>query len=87
METGFTTISSKGQIVIPQRIRELLKLREGTSFIVEARDDTILMKKVDIPKIKSWDEATAPFKEAANKVKFTEKDLKRTLKEIKSLKK
>lgn len=50
-EIEITKLSSKGQIVIPKRIRQALKLEEGTPFIVDAQDDVILLKKVHIPEI------------------------------------
>ncbi|MGQ4891681.1 MAG: AbrB/MazE/SpoVT family DNA-binding domain-containing protein [Candidatus Njordarchaeia archaeon] len=38
-------ISSKGQIVIPKKIREMLNLREGDEVIMFVVDDGILIKK------------------------------------------
>ena len=82
METGFTTVSSKGQIVIPQKIRELLKIREGTPFLIETRNESIVIKKINLPKIKSWKESTADFKKAAAKAKFTKEDLEKAIVEV-----
>ena len=39
-------MSSRGQIVIPQDIREELKASEGTIFSVVSVKDTIILKKV-----------------------------------------
>jgi AbrB family looped-hinge helix DNA binding protein len=71
----FTKVSSKGQVVIPQGIRERLQLREGMPLAVVAQDDMVLLKKIDIPKIKNWSSVTAPFRKAAEKSGFTEDDL------------
>jgi len=38
-------ISSKGQIVIPKKIREKLKLKEGDEVIIFVVEDGILIKK------------------------------------------
>ncbi len=43
MET--TRLSTKGQIVIPERVRH--GIREGTVFVVSRQDDLIVLKKVD----------------------------------------
>jgi|SRR3989338_298146 len=51
-EIEFTKLSSKGQIVIPRRIRRFLKLMEGTLFVVNEQNGTILLKKIDVPEIK-----------------------------------
>lgn len=83
----FTKLSSKGQVVIPQDIRHSLRLKEGTPFTVVAQDDTILLKKIEIPKIKNWNEATLPFRRAAKKSGFTEDDLHMLIEEVRRSKK
>jgi antitoxin PrlF len=48
-------LSSKGQIVIPQKIREELKMKDGTMLAIEKTKDVIVIKKIDselIDKIK-----------------------------------
>ena len=40
-----TSLSSRGQVVIPQNIRKRLKLGTGEKFIVVEREDTIILKK------------------------------------------
>jgi AbrB family looped-hinge helix DNA binding protein len=42
-------MSSKGQIVIPQDIREDLHADEGTVFAVMASGDCVILKKIDKP--------------------------------------
>lgn len=44
-----TTISTKGQVVIPSHIRQELELEEGSQLVVSRMADFILFKKVDIP--------------------------------------
>ena len=43
-----TKISSKGQIVIPQRIRAEMDIDEGSVIAVETMNDMIILKKIDI---------------------------------------
>ena len=43
-----TKISSKGQIVIPQRIRVGMNIHEGSVIAVEVIDDMIVLKKIDV---------------------------------------
>lgn len=52
-EMKFTKLSSKGQVVIPRGIREILKLKPGTPFVVSEQGDMILLRKMEIPKIES----------------------------------
>lgn len=42
-------MSSKGQVVIPQDIREEVQVEEGTVFAVVATRDTIILKKIVTP--------------------------------------
>ena len=47
-----TVMSSKGQIVVPKDIREELGLRTGTTFAVFGKEDTLILKKVNVPSAK-----------------------------------
>ena len=49
MEVETTKMSSRGQIVIPQDIREGLNAAEGTVFAVVGNKDTIVLKKIETP--------------------------------------
>ena len=42
-------MSSKGQIVIPQDIREEINAGEGTLFVVIGNKDTVILKKIQTP--------------------------------------
>jgi len=42
-------MSSRGQIVIPQDIREEIKASEGTIFSVVSAKDAIILKKISTP--------------------------------------
>ena len=47
-----TRVSSKGQIVIPEPIRDRLDLKDGTRLLVFGENDTIILKKIGS---ESWD--------------------------------
>ena len=52
-----TTMSEKGQVVIPQKIRKDLKIKPRTKFAVYAKDDMIIMKAFELPNLeKEWSE-------------------------------
>ena len=78
---SITKISSKGQVVIPSEIRQRLKLNEGNLFIVSDNEESILLKKMELPKVKTWEEAVKPFRIAAEKSNFTKGDLDRLIQE------
>jgi AbrB family looped-hinge helix DNA binding protein len=56
-EPEVTTISEKGQVVIPQSIRKELGIKPKNKFLVYGRGDTIIMKKLELPSLKQeWDD-------------------------------
>ena len=78
---NITKMSSKGQVVIPSEIRERMNLEEGNLLIISDSDDSICMKKLELPKIKSWKEVTLPFRKAAKNSNFSDYDLKKLIEE------
>jgi AbrB family looped-hinge helix DNA binding protein len=56
-EPQITTISEKGQVVIPQSIRKELGIKPKTKFLVFGKGDTVIMKKLELPDMKKeWNE-------------------------------
>jgi len=56
-EPEVTTISEKGQVVIPQSIRKELGIKPKTKFLIFGRGDTVIMKKLELPDLKKeWNE-------------------------------
>ena len=51
-EPQVTTISEKGQVVIPQSIRKELKIKPKNKFLIYGKGDTIILKKLELPDIK-----------------------------------
>ncbi len=51
-EPEITTMSEKGQVVIPQDLRKHLGIKPRTRFIVFAIDGNIVMRKLDLPDVK-----------------------------------
>jgi AbrB family looped-hinge helix DNA binding protein len=45
-EAVFTTMSSKGQVVIPNKVRKKLDIREGNVFVLTEKNGLIVLKKV-----------------------------------------
>lgn len=75
-EVELTKVSSKGQVVIPQGVREELGLKEGETLAVMGRDDTILLKRVALPSAKEAFEKIHKWGvEFARRKGITEKDI------------
>lgn len=48
-ETATTTLSSKGQVVIPEEIRTRLGLKAGAQFVVLGDNDVVIFKVLQPP--------------------------------------
>lgn len=66
------TVSARGQICIPNRIRNEMGLREGSKVLFVFSDDSLLMKRVSM---QTFAEITKPLKEAAKKAGMKEVDV------------
>ena len=63
------TISSRGQVCIPNKIREKMFLKDGSKIIFALTGDSLLMKKVSM---ETFAEITTPLKEAKKKIRENE---------------
>ncbi|HEV2193810.1 MAG TPA: AbrB/MazE/SpoVT family DNA-binding domain-containing protein [Nitrosopumilaceae archaeon] len=69
-----TTMSEKGQVVIPQELRKHLGIKPKTKFVVFVINNDIVMRKLDIPDIKK--EWNSIFQSIDKKgLKLDEKDV------------
>jgi antitoxin PrlF len=74
-EPEVTTISAKGQVVIPQSLRKALGIRPRTKFLVFGRGDTVIMKRLELPDVKKeWEEIFKMMDEKG--LKLSEKDVR-----------
>lgn len=76
-EPVITTISEKGQVIIPQKLRDMLGLTPKTKLLVYGYGDTIIMKRLELPDVEReletlWDEID---KKSADKPKPTEDEI------------
>jgi len=72
MDIETVKMSSKGQIVIPQDIREKLQAREGSLFAVIENKGSIVLKRIKTP---SKEELIKEFKKMAEEGKKRAKKL------------
>lgn len=77
-----TSVSSRGQIVIPQNLRNKMNIQTGEKFAVKGENDTILLKKIEMPSFDEFDELLNKTREFARKEKLTESDVRNAIKQI-----
>jgi AbrB family looped-hinge helix DNA binding protein len=76
-EPEITTISEKGQVIIPQKLRDMLGLTPNTKLLVYGYGDTIIIKRLELPDVEReletlWNEID---KKSENKPKPTEQEI------------
>lgn len=49
-----TTVSSKGQITIPSRLRSQFGLEQGTKLMVVPTEHGLVLKKLDLPSVEAF---------------------------------
>ena len=77
-----TKMSSKGQVVIPEDIREELGLKEGTQFIVVGDKDVVIFKTITPPSIDEFDELLTKATTEAKKAKLTRSKVEKAIKKV-----
>jgi antitoxin PrlF len=48
------TVTSKGQITIPSRLREQFGLEQGTKLMIVPTDYGLVLKKLDLPSVEEF---------------------------------
>ena len=85
METlEITSLSSRGQVVIPQEVRDRLHLHEGEKFIVIGENDTIILKKLEMPSFKGFDKLLQKTRDLANQKGLKPEDVDQAIKRVRA---
>ncbi len=76
-----TKLSSKGQVVIPEEIRDRLGLRAGDQFVVVGQGDVVVLKTLDAPSMKEFDQLVGQARDAAKSAGLKPDDISRAIAE------
>lgn len=71
-----TKLSSRGQVVIPEKIRVDLGLGEGDQFLVIGEGDTVILKAITPPKLEDFQRLLARARTEAKRTALKKADLK-----------
>lgn len=84
-------MSSKGQIVIPQKVRENINADEGSVFVVLSSGDSIVLKKIEMPSkeqlLKEFMKVTAKATKRNEKLGIKESGVSAMIERIRKAKK
>lgn len=79
-------MSSKGQIVIPEDVRNKLGLSTGSQFIVIGENDVVIMKTITRPSMQDFDALIKKARKQAKSAGMTRSDISRAIAEIRGKK-
>ena len=70
-----TKMSSKGQVVIPEKIRKQLNLKAGAQFVVVGEKDVIILKNIAPPSLDEFGALIAVARKKGKQVGIKKSDI------------
>jgi len=85
-EAATTRLSSKGQVVIPEEIRDRLGLKPGAQFVVLGDRDVVILKVIQTPDLSDFDEIVGRARKAAKRAGLRRKDVAQAISRVRAAK-
>lgn len=77
-----TSVSSKGQIVIPQIFREQIGIKNGSKLLVLSDGESVLLKPISSPKIQEFASLIRESRAFARRSGLKKSDVAKALKRV-----
>ncbi len=71
-----TRMSSKGQVVIPEEVRDRLGLKAGTKFVVVGNRDAVILKVISAPSADEFNDLIGQARRQARRAGLRKSDVK-----------
>lgn len=81
-----TKLSSRGQVVIPEEIRNRLGLEPGDQFVVVGEGNVVILKTVEPPNSEELKALMDKVQEAAKAAGITPEDVEKAIREVRASK-
>jgi AbrB family looped-hinge helix DNA binding protein len=81
-----TKLSSRGQVVIPEEIRDRLGLEAGDQFVVVGEGNVVVLKTVEPPNVRELKALMDKVQKAAKAAGVTPEDIERAIREVRASK-
>lgn len=81
-----TRMSSKGQVVIPEEIRDQLGLQAGTQFVVVGDRDVVILKAISPPSMGAFNDLISQVRKQVRKSGLRKSDVDAAIKRVRGLK-
>ncbi|MAH46629.1 AbrB family transcriptional regulator [Candidatus Pacearchaeota archaeon] len=77
-----TSVSSRGQVVIPQGLRNRMRIRAGEKFVVIGDGNTIVLKKLEMPPFVGVDKLLKKTRDFVKKKGVKAADIEEVVKQV-----
>ena len=77
-----TKMSSKGQVVIPEEIRDRLGLKAGVQFVVIGDRDVVILKTLSAPSMAEFKDLIKEARKNARKSGMKRSDIRKTTNKV-----
>ena len=77
-----TKLSSKGQIVIPEEVRNQLGLKAGDQFVVVGEGDAVILKTITPPSIRDFDAIIEKARKQARATRMKRLDIVKAIAKV-----
>lgn len=85
-DVATTRLSSKGQVVIPEEVRQRLGLKPGVQFVVVGEGDVVILKAVSPPSMEEFDNLLEKARGQARRAGLKRSDIDEAIKKVRSRK-
>ena len=79
-----TKMSSKGQVVIPEEIRQALGLKAGSKFVVVGEGDVVILKMITPPSMSEFDDIIQEARRQARQAGMKRSDVAAALNAVRA---
>lgn len=83
-DAATTKLSSKGQVVIPEEIRNRLGLEPGVQFVVVGDRDVVILKVTQAPDMAEFEEIVGRARKAAKRAGLKKEDVNKAIRRVHS---
>ena len=77
-----TTLSSKGQVGIPEDVRTALGLEPGAQFVVMGDGDVVILKRIETPARGEFRTLAAKLRKQARRAGLKPSDVQRAIRKV-----
>ena len=79
-----TKMSSRGQVVIPERIRDQLGLKTGAHFLIMGQGDVVMLKLISPPSLETYNELKRRIRKQARSAGLKRSGIEAAVKKTRS---